>query len=238
MLKVGITTAIGVSYDLTGTQATSPVLAPEDALVELRAVPSRSDVAVPGRPGVLMGRRNYGPIAQDFTFFLHADDGEQMERVYREFRQGWSPTVPVVWAITADHPLGTFYLDTVLGAELPGVGVDMRRRTSATVTVPVFSRVGLFRSAVHRGRGIVTIRNSGDATVYPRIHHNGSGEVVCPSGARFTLPAAAGVVDMDPERLKLAGAFPEGVPPGMTGVWRVPDGASLDWEYRVANPWA
>ena len=62
MLRVELISSTGKTYLLTGTESQSPVLSEEGALVELRGQVSHSDLARPGRPGVIAGRRNYGPI--------------------------------------------------------------------------------------------------------------------------------------------------------------------------------
>lgn len=241
MLEVTLTSAIGKTYLLTGSTRTSPVLAPVEALTPLSGTVSRSDLAVPGRSGVIPGRARFEPIQADVEFYLHADTGEQMERVYREFRQGWSKSIPSTLRVNADHPLGAFFLDLWLGQPLAGVPVDMRRRTQATVVASVFSPKGLFRSAPLSGEGEVTVSNMGDEIIYPRVGYEGEGgEVVSPSGARFTLPPVAEytVIDLDPRRLRLDGAFPEGVPAGESGTWILPEGATLLWHVEVADPWA
>lgn len=241
MLKVTLTSAIGKKYLLTGTRQSSPVVCPEEALVGLVADEDRTDVAVPGNAGVIPGMRRYGAIQTDLPFMLNADTGEEMEALYREFRQGWSRSKPCVMQVEADRPGGPYFLDLVLDRHLGGVPVDMSRRTSAVVTVPVFNAGGMFRSALKTGTGRVTVTNSGDVPVYPKIRNLGAGGVITtPSGARFTLPKSttATVVDTDPRRLRLPGAFPESVPPGKSGTWVLPAGASLEWTLLVVDPWA
>lgn len=247
MLEATLYGANGKQWLLTGTESTSSVLSPMEALTTLSGTASRSDMALPGRSGVIPGRLVYGPIETELEFYLHAETGEEMERVYREFRQAWNlwdPDVavkPATVKILADHPLGAFFFDVWLSQPLAGVPVDMRRRTSATVMVPVLSPKGLARSTPMSGTGTVEITNVGDTIVYPKLTYSGAGGVVVsPSGARFTLPAVADqtTVDLDPQKLRLAGAFPEGVPPGGAGVWVLPSDVTATWEIRVADPWS
>ncbi len=235
MLRVELISSTGKTYLLTGTESQSPVLSEEGALVELRGQVSHSDLARPGRPGVIAGRRNYGPIEVEIPFYLHADTGEELERVYREFRQGWRGVS--TFKVEADHPLSPLFLDVTAGV-LPGVSVDARRRTMVPLSVPVFSAEGLFRTSVQYGTGTVTVTNSGDVAVFPKIVATAGGKVTCPSGASFSLPAGASTVDMSPEGLMLEGAFPEGVEPGQSGTWVLPAGARLEWVLQVADPWA
>lgn len=247
MLEVTLSGVNGRQWLLTGSESTSEVLAPMEALAGLVGTSSRSDLSVPGRSGVLPGRPRYGAIETQVEFYLHANDGEEMERVYREFRQAWNlwdvPVTPPPTRvkINADHPLGPFWLDLWLSQPLAGVPVDMRRRTSATVVVDVLNPTGLARSNPITETGTVEVINSGDSVIYPRIEYSGSGgEVISPSGAAFRLPAVDDfmVVDLDPRRLRLDGAFPEGVEPKQSGTWTVPEGATLSWEVLVADPWA
>ena len=241
MLKVTLTSVIGKKYLLTGTQQSSPVVCPEEALVGLVAEESRTDVAVPGAPGVVAGQARYGAIQTELPFMLNADTGEKMEALYREFRQGWSRSKPCVMQVEADRAGGPYFLNLVLDRHLGGVPVDMSRRTSTVVTVPVFNPVGMFRSALKTGTRSVTVTNLGDVPIYPKIRNLGAGgPVTTPSGARFTLPKSttATVFDTDPRRLRLPGAFPESVPPGKSGTWVLPTGASLEWTQLVVDPWA
>lgn len=241
MLKVVLNSASGQSYVLTEVQGRSPVLAPEDALRDLVGKSERVDMPVPGRSGVIPGRTRFGAIQAEVPFFLSADSGAELERVHREFRQGWSRSVPSTFVVEADRGDGPWMLPVVLDGVLPGAGVDVRARTSMTLQVPVVSPVGLFCSPVRTGTGSVTVTNHGDVVVYPKIVNSGSGgRVVSPSGAEFTLPPAseAPTIDLDPRQLKTLGVFPEGVEPGRTGVWVLPEGASLRWRIYVADPWA
>lgn len=241
MLSIKLHTTKGKTYLLSGTQSQSPVLAPEGALAGLVGVIARSDMSVPGRSGVVPGRRRFSAIQQEVEFFLHADDGESMERVYQEFRLGWSMDTPCQFEVDPGNAVGPFFLDAILDRPLPGVSVDARARTSVTLSVDVFAPVGLWRSAPLSGTGNVTLTNNGDEVIYPTIAYSGAGgQVTAPSGARFTLPRVKKrvVVDLDPQSLRLDGAFPEGIEPGATGVWKLPAGAVLQWSELVADPWA
>lgn len=247
MLDVRLTTVTGKTYRLTGTDTTSQVLAPEEAFTALVATSNRSDMAVPGRSGTIPGVGRYAPIQVDIPFYIHADNGDEMEAIYKEFRQGWNVwkpggrAKPCTLAVHADHPEGEFYLDLYADQPLPGVPVDMRRRTSTTITVKGFAPLGLFHSKVHTATGAFTITNTGDEFIYPKLRYSGAGgQVTSPSGATYTLPAAATstLIDTDPQELRLDGAFPEGVAPGKSGTWRLPTGVTAEWSVLVADPWA
>ena len=244
MLNVVLITALGDEWRLSGTDRDSEVLAPYGSLVELRANASRSDLPVPGGAGVLPGVRRFGPISTELEFYLKARDGEDLEDVHRRLRQGWAaatPDNPCVIIIESDNPLSPLTFELVVDGVLPGVAVDMRRRSAETLTVPVVCFDGVAKSSVMAGTGTVTVTNYGDVSVWPKIRYEGAGGVVTnPSGAKFILPRAAEetIIDLDPRVLRLEGAFPESVPPGATGVWVLPAGAQLEWTLGVADPWS
>lgn len=244
MLDVTLITPFGDKWRLTGTDRESEVLAPYGMLEELKANASRSDIAVPGGAGVLPGARRFGPIQAELEFYLKAREGRDLEDVYRRLRQGWAAANwdnPCVLIIESDNPLSPLTFELVVDGALPGVPVDMRRRSAEVLSVPVVCADGVAKSSVMTGTGTVTVTNHGDVSVWPKIRYQGAGGVVTnPSGAKFTLPRAAEetIIDLNPRVLRLDGAFPENVPPGGTGVWGLPAGAHLEWTLGVADPWS
>ena len=244
MLNVVLITALGDEWRLSGTDQESEVLAPYGMLETLKPEVTRSDLQVPGGAGVLPGARRFGPISTVLEFYLKAREGEDLEDTYRRLRQGWAAATwsnPCVISIESDNPLSPLTFELVVDGVLPGVSVDMRRRSSATLSVPVLCADGVAKSSVMTGKETVTVTNHGDVNVWPKIRYQGAGGVVTnPSGAKFTLPRAAEetIIDLNPRVLRLDGAFPENVPPGGTGVWVLPAGAQLEWTLGVADPWS
>lgn len=242
MLEATLLGVNGQEYLLTGSPRTSPVLSPEGALEVLASRSTRTDLAVPGRSGVVPGQRRFGAIEAELSFYLHDMDGTlDLAEVYKDFRQAWSLDNPAQVTINADHPLGDFVTTLWLSQSIPGVPVDMGKRSSTTVRVSVFDPVGLFRSSPMSGTGTVIVTNPGDGIIYPKIAYSGlGGEVISPSGARFTLPPVGEltVIDLDPQYLRLDGVFPEGVPPKRSGTWVLPAGVTASWEILAADPWA
>ena len=244
MLNVVLITALGDEWRLSGTDQESEVLAPYGMLETLKPEVTRSDLQVPGGAGVLPGARRFGPISTVLEFYLKAREGEDLEDTHRRLRQGWAAATwsnPCVIRIESDNPLSPLTFELVVDGVLPGVSVDMRRRSAATLSVPVLCADGVAKSSVMTGKGNVTVTNHGDVNVWPKIRYRGAGGVVTnPSGATFTLPRAAEetIIDLNPRVLRLAGAFPENVPPGGTGVWVLPAGAQLEWTLGVADPWS
>lgn len=242
MLEATLLGVNGKEYLLTGSPRTSPVLSPEGTLEGLVGRSTRTDLSFPGRPGVLPGQRRFGAIEAELSFHLHDMDGNlDMAEVYKDFRRAWSLDDPAQLTINADHPLGNFVIDLWLSQSIPGVPVDMRKRSSTVMRVSAFDPVGLFRSSPMAGTGTVIVTNMGDGIIYPKLTYSGvGGEVISPSGARFFLPPVGDltVIDMDPQFLRLDGAFPEGVPPKRSGTWVLPAGVTASWEILVADPWA
>lgn len=244
MLNVVLITALGDEWRLTGTDRESEVLAPYGMLEELKANASRSDIAVPGGAGVLPGARRFGPIQAELEFYLKAREGRDLEDVYRRLRQGWAAATwsnPCVLSIESDNPLSPLTFELVVDGALPGVPVDMRRRSAEVLSVPVVCADGVAKSSLMTGTNTVTVTNHGDVPVWPIIRYEGAGGVVTtPSSATFTLPAmeSEAIVDLNPMNLRLDGAFPESVSPGGQGVWKLPAGAQLEWSIGVADPWS
>lgn len=244
MLEVMLTLANGHEYELTGHETTSQVLAPEEALRPLVGQAVRTDMALPARSGVLAGRRRYGAIQAEIPFYLHAKNGEEMVKLYKEFRQGWRlhddpDAIPCEIQVNADRPGGPYSLEVYLDTHIPGVDVNMSTRTSASLPISLFSPTGLYRSPTKTGTGTVTITNDGDAEIYPRLKVPAAGgTVTAPSGATYTLPTQATTIDTDPQRLRTPGILPESVTPGRSAMWRLSAGVALEWESLVADPWA
>lgn len=236
-MKVILHTGNGDEFLLTGSRLSTKVAAPESALLQLVGTSTRSDMSVPGRPGVLAGDKNYQPIEVEIPFHLMAETAEEMADVYRRFRQGWRGAR---FEIHADHPLSPLFLD-VDDASLPGLQVDVSKRRAVDVSVRIFSASGMFSTALLHGSNTVTVTNYGDVDIFPRIKYTGAGgQVTNPSGAKFTLePATAEtVINLDPLKNKTPGVLCESVKPGGRGVWKLPAGAQLYWAAQVADPWA
>lgn len=237
MMKVTLTSATGKQYLLSGAPSQSPVLATRGALSELVGRMERTNLSIPSLPGALPGARRFAPIDAEVEFVLHADDGEQLERVFYDFRAGWSFTKPS--RLEVESPAGLFHLDVVLGAPIRGVAIDPTKTDGLVVPVTVFSAVGLFSTHTLAGSNYVTVTNNGDAVIFPRITYTGGGVVAFPSGATAALPTTSRetTIDTSPLKLRTPGVFSEGVEPGQSASWTLPPGSTLEWELLVADPW-
>lgn len=242
-MEVTLVTGTGEEYLLTGSVHTSKVLAPVGALVSLTGEAERSDLAVPARSGVVPGKRRFKSVDTTIEFLLVAESHEEMERLYWSFRRAWLKTVaardaaPCVFRIEGAR--GTFFVDAVLGGVLPGVDVEPSRRLSMQLEVPVFNSRGLARSVAFLEGGSVTVTNTGDGVIYPKIRRNGrTGTLTYPSGATSYLTGSMPeVIDTDPMVLREDEVYPEGVERGDSASWSLPSGMQLEWCQLVADPW-
>ena len=240
-MKVTLINASLMEWELTAGPRGSAVLAPEGELQALVGSVSRSDIQRPVRSGVVPGVRRFGALTATPSFYLHADDAESMQQLWRNFRRGWSADVASSLVVDAGHPAGVCAFDLFLDKPIPGPSVVPEARLSMVVQVPVFCPSGLAWSEVLTGTGSVTVTNFGDVPVWPKIRWVGSGGVVtCPSGATFTLPSSGTPreVVLDPMLNRMDGVLCENVPPGRSGTWVLPTGATLQWRLGVADPWA
>lgn len=245
MLDVTLITPLGDEYRLTGTDRDSTVLAPYGALQELRANVTRDDQPDPFGTGVTPGSRTFGAIQTEIEFLLKAPRGETLEHTYSRFRQGWVSATqdhPCVFRIESDNPLSPLTFEAVVDGALPGTQVDMSRRTSETVRVPLVCFQGVAQSSLMSNQGTTEVYNPGDVPIWVTLRYSGKGgQVTAPSGAKFTLPPAEDgaeqVVNMDSRKLRLEGAFPESIPPGESGTWKVPAEVQVQWRVGVADPW-
>lgn len=254
-MRVTLTSRSGDEFDLTGP---GPIFAPEAALETLVASVTRTEMTIPGRPGVRPGPVVVGPLVTTLDLYLHSMDGrfpiaETYKRLYDMFSLDYDCTLKVV----TDHPLCPVYLDVRLEQSLPGLTKDKRDLDELTVPVPIIAARGVYSTETSHDTGVVTVTNSGEVTVNPEIRWQGpGGEVTTPSTATFTLPAvdtprrvmidaAESCVVLDDDGVKddeisatlSYKVFPESTPKGASSVWELPEGAEMIWSLGIINPW-
>lgn len=254
MLHVFLNMPSGARHELTGTPSTSEVLAPIESLTSITGTTTRSDLASPSRSGSRPGSYRFEPIQAEVEFYLHAEDGEQMERVYRDFRKNWSlygKGAPVVMEIYSDKAGGPYYYEMWLDTSLPGIPVDASTRTSMPTVVPVLIPSGLahswiygdenFPDAIETDRGVVDNR-LGSVPVYPVFRSTSgpiNGLVTGPSGATGRLQADEGVeeISLDP-MIGRAGVVSEAIPPGEIGNYIYDQSLTMAYKVQVDDPWS
>lgn len=216
-----------------------------------------------GAPGQLVASADsqFLPITGTLQCTVSAEfcDGS-VEKVWREFREDWestSPENPGSFVLNREGGLGELILPVRLsGGALPGVGSNPAELDEIPVAVSVVADKGqwLFRDY---GTGIVTVTNSGNGFIRPKIRWVGAGGVVeLPSGATFTLPPVSeprtisldytrsfevlddgGVLDDALWRELRGEVIGEGIPQKESHTYTLPEDAVLLWDLAFLNPW-
>lgn len=204
-------------------------------------------VQVPGVPGAFVDSRDrvVQPMSGSFTLVVRSVEGWVRARMaFSSLRPGrleLSTSAGVVWTPVR------------LAVSLPSPGHVPS--TGARLQVDLVSEVGVWLKSRSSNAPIVTLRNEGDVPVSPTIVWEGDGGVVVlPSGARFELPAVTGEhrLSLAPENsgrviapdgtfnktlTRQVQAVGERVPVGMARTYSTPDGAQLEWNIGVFDPW-
>lgn len=195
------------------------------------------------------------PMTGTLTVLVRGDDADDVDAVWAKFRSGFSRTQS--GTLVVESPSQALSAQVRLSGPISTPEEDP---TSADfvrdVQVPlVADRCGWWTDWLSES-GTVTVTNWGDLTVWPQIRWNGvPATVTLPSGAKLSLPRAAAerVVSLsmaqagfvtDEEgmpdfklREKMRGAYPEGIPAGEKRTYQVPQGATLEWQIGVLDPW-
>lgn len=222
-------------------------------------VGTTSDVTAASLSGlgqVVLSQR-FEPIQGSVTFHCRADEGRDVGQVAADLRAAFSPLIGRENVLTVVSPLGDAEAHVRLSGPIPDPVEDPSwDEMVLNVVVPVVADEGLWWLSEQTATSNVTVRNSGDVPVWLKIRWEGAGgQVVLPSGARFSLPAVSaprtlflsrvhslavrddqGMID-DQLWRKLRSALPEMVMPGKTGVFSLPSGASAVWREGVLDPW-
>lgn len=201
---------------------------------------SDNPIQVVGEPGVHVDSCNrvVEPMTGAMSLRVRTVDGwQQLRRMFSESCNGWLV-------------LDGWRLGCRLAEGLPGVGATPKRGTVLAVSLVADGGVWVWPVT---GTGNVTVTNSGDVPVWPKIRWKGAGgRVLLPSGASFTLPTSGSprVVDLkrsaagkvltetgviDRELSAKIEVISEMVPPGSEGRFTVPDGATLTYEIGVLD---
>lgn len=184
------------------------------------------------------------PTEGGFTLVVKSADA------WARARRAFSTTRAGTLVVTATHRCA---LPVRLAQPLPPPGVVPR--TGARIEVNLISDEGAWRIPSASDSPTVTITNTGDAPIWPRITWQGAGgTVTLPSTATFTLPPtttphtlhtdrrrAGQVMDATgvaaPEVARQVDVVSEMVPVGAVRTWQIPNGARLEWDVEVLDPW-
>ena len=125
------------------------------------------------------------------------------------------------------------------------------------VEIPLICDEGLWSGQAVTSTGSVTVTNSGDEFLWPRITWDKASIVNLPSGVTVKLPAPAsgrvslstnpftshevlrrdGSVDRDLSEKTATLLLGEGVPQGASRTYLLGEGAALEWSLQYLNPW-
>ncbi|HAT1360258.1 MULTISPECIES: hypothetical protein [Corynebacterium] len=238
----------GTTFNLIADGAPGPIAVEAGTIESLVGTFEDNPKQAVGIPGQIINfeDRVVSPLTGSIGFVI--EDPES----WHKFRRAWS-TWEYSWLVLsiggakfrlAARLQAAFAFPSSIPKRGDRVVVDMISDSPGAWTVPVASE------------GSVTVTNYGDVPVWPEIVWDGpGGEVILPSGATFTLPAvdelhrlplarsnsgrifnAADEYDRDMSRK--VGAVGEMVPRGKERVYTIPDGARLEWEIGVFDPFA
>lgn len=244
----------GVVWPLMGTDDPRGVYVKEGSIPALW--PSRPETVV--RAAGLSGQclaefqAGFDPMSVEFTVVVDGSMvGKSMGAVLAEWLGSWSTTVSgVLTARVGDGEPRT--LEVRLAADFTPDMPDVQPDDIGFMELPM-------KLVCDRGVAVVTREYSGNATVendgvdwvWPRVRWQEAGSLVMPSGAAVQLPPVSAVrvlnfdpwlggevTDVDGVRdvslwRSLRGTVFEGVPPGASGVFRIPGGARMVCDFSV-----
>ncbi|EPD70873.1 hypothetical protein HMPREF1219_00168 [Corynebacterium pyruviciproducens ATCC BAA-1742] len=244
----------GVVWPLMGATPPRGVFVKEGTVPVLW--PSRPETVV--KAAGLSGQRladfqaGFDPMSVEFTVVVDGSMvGKSMGAVLAEWLGSWSTTVPgVLTARVGDGEPRT--LGVRLVADFTPGMPEVQPDDVGFMELPM-------RLVCDRGVAVVTREYVGGATVvndgvdwvWPRVTWSAAGSLVMPSGAAVQLPPVSAVrvlnfdpwlggevTDVDGVRdvslwRSLRGTVFEGVPPGASGVFRIPGGARMVCDFSV-----
>lgn len=213
----------------------------------------------PGIPGQQVTAQDVSPMEGTLKAFIEGDESRNAGEVWAAFRADFVRARhldPGKLTITTRY--GTYTTEVYLNGTISIGDYNPEEEDLLEVTVPIVSDKGYFWGQEQEVTKGATIANTGDLTIYPRIHWNGDGgAVTSPSGWNFTLPAVPSerILYLDPlenlavldtrgrpdyeamDALELT-AVSEGVPPGQKRRFILPPGAAAKFSQCYLDPWA
>ncbi|WP_306592881.1 hypothetical protein [Corynebacterium striatum] len=195
------------------------------------------------------------PMTGSLMLYLRGGEGKTVGEVWGELRQGFSRTRHGVLSVETQSQVLRALVR--LSGPIPAPKDDPSSESvMKDVQIPLVADTCGWWTDLQYASNDVTVTNWGDLTVWPQIAWDGpGGEVILPSGAKFTLPAVSGKRTLSLDhgqaglitdehgavdyalRKSMRGVLPEGVPAGETRQYKVPSGARLEWRIGVLSPW-
>lgn len=211
--------------------------------------------ALVGAAGQTLDSIQPKPMTGTLTLHVRGDDNRTADDVWADLRRDFHRHT--TGKLTIATPTGDLTAAVRLSGPIPPPTDDpTETELVRDVKIPLIAdRCGWWKPT-QTGTVTVTIKNTGDLTIRPRVRWNGNGGIITMfSGAKFTLPSVTSerILYLDRERAgtvetsagmadyatrdKLLGVLPEGVPAGKTRTMTVPAGATVEWEEGVFDPW-
>lgn len=220
----------------------------------------RSDVVTSsseGFPGRLVTSHNVLPMDGSLEGILFPSEGRSLGETFRQWRADWSREE------YGQLIVGSSTKQWSARVRLSGDGMTAPETDLSDdkfvnpVRVDVESDDGVFFGVPKVQSGSVTVTNTGDTTVWPRVRWSGDNQsIIFPSSNTLLLPNAAvsrvlyldpadshavedtqGVLDQTMWKQLRGKILPEGVPKGESRQYSLSDNAFLEWETTTLDPW-
>lgn len=210
----------------------------------------------PGVPGQILDSQDTTRMTGSLRVTIGPDGDLDAGQVWAQFRGGFSRHMVGTLTLTSPH-YGVLSTQVRLSGILPPPDVEPNDEGLIDeLRIPLVSDEGLWLEDTRTGVGVVTVHNTGDTTLTPRIRWSGAGgPVTLPSGAIFTLPAVTkerilllSAIDslavltpfgeIDYTLMRQMQVLPEAVPDQAERTFLLPVGATLEWQIGRHDPWA
>lgn len=220
----------------------------------------RSDIEAnqsDGFPGQVVTGHSILPMSGALTGILFPLKGKTLAETYRLWRADWHREEYGQLHISTGQSRWIAHL-RLSGDGIPAPDTDLTTETGINpFRVPVESDSGIYVGKPRSETGTVTVTNTGDATVWPRIRWTGAGKTLTlPSGHQIPLPTTttprilhldpaeshavettAGELDRTMWRNLRIKVLPEGIPKKATRTYQISAGAYLEWSISTLDPW-
>ncbi|KAA8723207.1 hypothetical protein [Corynebacterium phocae] len=258
MWRIDLEAFTGQQWELLGRGCTGGVTVRVDGLPGFSAIRSASTFSTTERSGVRLipGRSVVQPSEGVMMVGVRPTRDKTAEELLRDFYGAFSAERYSTLVVTS--PEGVEYRSKVRlpdGQGLPDV--SSLGAPFIQVGIPLVRDVSTWQRDYSKPGGRVTITNSGADLIYPTVRWTTGGEVIVPSGARFTLPTVeqSRRLNLDPAafyavtddngdmdealwRSMFGEVLGEMVPPGESRTFTAPAGSSFLWSIGVDTPWA
>lgn len=210
-----------------------------------------------GQSGQVVLSQQAQPMSGQVTFHCRAHGGRTAGEVAADFRRAFAGHVSRKNVFIVGSPLGNVSaLVRLNGPIAPPVQDPSWDEVVFNVQVPLIADEGVWWMSVTILKGEAVVTNFGDVPIWVAIRWSGrGGQVTLPSEAVFTLPAVPServlylsrqdslvVVDAEGNRddetwREVRGAMPEMVPVGERRTFLLPEGAQIEYQIGVYDPW-